>query len=82
MASVSGYRIEIQALSKADGGRFVGIAIDLPGCMSEGETQEGAIKNLRDAIAEWIKQARAAGRSVPEPIFYVRGLELRTASRH
>jgi len=61
------YPIQIERLSEADGGGFVAFAIDLPGCMSDGESQEDAVKNLRDAIVEWIDQARALGRAIPEP---------------
>jgi predicted RNase H-like HicB family nuclease len=33
-----------------DGG-FVAECVDLPGCMSQGETEEEALENLADAIA-------------------------------
>jgi antitoxin HicB len=39
----------------------------LPGCMSDGETAEEALANVRDAIAAWIEEARALGRPVPKP---------------
>jgi antitoxin HicB len=35
--------------------------------MSDGETPEEALANVRDAIAAWIEEARALGRSVPKP---------------
>jgi antitoxin HicB len=67
---IKDYRIEIAALSAEDGGGFVAIASDLPGCMTDGATQEEAIENLRDAITQWIEEARAMGRPVPEPAYY------------
>ena len=54
MAAAYNYRIEIFALSEEDGGGFLAIAHDLPGCMADGWTQREALANLHDAIAEWI----------------------------
>ncbi len=65
------YRIEITALAEEDGGGFIAIVPSLPGCMADGATQEEAIENLRDAIAQWIAEARVMGRPVPEPAYYV-----------
>ena len=59
------------ALSKEDGGGFLAIAHDLPGCMADGWTQREALADLHDAIAEWIADARAMGRPVPEPKYYL-----------
>ncbi len=61
------YPVMIEPLSIEDGGGFVATVPDLPGCMSDGETPEEALANVRDAIAEWIEEARAVGRSVPKP---------------
>ena len=38
---------------------------DLPGCMSDGETQEEAIENGRDAFAGWISAQVDMGRKIP-----------------
>jgi len=65
--NVLDYPIQIERLSEEDGGGFAAYAIDLPGCMSDGETQEQAIENVRDAIAAWIEEAAAMGRQIPEP---------------
>ena len=40
---------------------------DLPGCMSDGETREEAARNIEDAIACWLEEARALGREIPQP---------------
>jgi predicted RNase H-like HicB family nuclease len=61
------YPVVIEPLSPEDGGGFVATAPDLPGCMSDGETPEEALANVRDAVAAWIEEARALGRAVPEP---------------
>jgi antitoxin HicB len=52
---------------REDGGGFVATVPDLPGCMSDGETPEAALANVRDAVAAWIEEAQALGRIVPEP---------------
>jgi len=61
------YPVLIEPLPREDGGGFVATAPDLPGCMSDGETPEDALANVRDAIAAWIDEARALGRPVPQP---------------
>jgi antitoxin HicB len=65
------YPVEIFALSEEDGCGFLAIAPDLPGCRADGWTQREALANLHDAIAEWITDARAMGRPVPEPKYYL-----------
>ena len=48
------YVILVAPLSAEDGGGFVGIVPDLPGCISDGETYDEAAKNTCDAIEEWL----------------------------
>jgi antitoxin HicB len=45
----------------------VALVPDLPGCMSDGETPEEALANVRDAIAVWIEAARDLDRPIPRP---------------
>ncbi len=61
------YPVIIEPLSAEDGGGFIATVPDLPGCMSDGETAEAALANVRDALAAWIEKARALGRTVPAP---------------
>ena len=61
------YRIVIEPLGEADGGGFLVSVPDLPGCISDGETPEEALRHIRDAIAVWIEEAVALGRPVPHP---------------
>jgi predicted RNase H-like HicB family nuclease len=35
--------------------------------MSDGETYEKALKNIKVIISEWIETARELGREIPEP---------------
>ena len=61
------YPIVIEPLPAEDGGGFIATVPDPPGCMSDGDTPEEALTNVRDAVAAWIEEARALGRSVPKP---------------
>ena len=38
---------------------------ELPGCMADGETYEGAIKNAQVIISEWIDTAQRIGKEIP-----------------
>ena len=60
------YSVVIEPLAEAEGGGYVAIVHDLPGCMSDGETPEEALTKIRDAIDEWIKTAQRMGHVVPE----------------
>jgi antitoxin HicB len=61
------YRIEIEPLSKEDGGGYLASVPDLPGCMSDGETPEEALRNVQEAIASWIEAAHELRMDVPPP---------------
>jgi predicted RNase H-like HicB family nuclease len=40
---------------------------ELPGCMADGRTYEGAIKNTLNVVKEWIETANELGREIPKP---------------
>jgi len=61
------YPVLIEPLAAEDGGGYLAIVPDLPGCMSDGETRELAARNVADAIKAWIDEARALGRVIPGP---------------
>lgn len=61
------YPIVISPLSEEDGGGFVAYAVDLPGCMSDGDTPEEAAANIQDAIEEWLESNRDRGLEPPKP---------------
>ena len=48
-----------------DDGGWVCEVPSLPGCVTHGETKEGALTNARDAIASWIDAAEQLGRPIP-----------------
>lgn len=61
------YVIVIVPLDAKDGGGFAAYVPDLPGCMSDGETQHEAAANAQDAIACWLEANQAMGREAPVP---------------
>jgi predicted RNase H-like HicB family nuclease len=61
------YPFTIRHLAEEEGGGYLAEALDLNGCIADGETIEEAIYNLEDAIESWIKTAQELGRFVPLP---------------
>lgn len=62
------YPVVIRPLSEDEGGGYLAIFPDLPGCMSDGETPEDALANARDALSEWMDAARGRkGFVLPKP---------------
>lgn len=61
------YPIVLRPLGKDDGGGWIAIVPDLPGCMSDGESADEALAHVRDAIAEWMDASQALGRTAPRP---------------
>lgn len=61
------YPIVIEILPPEDGGGFLALVPDLPGCMSDGESPEEAVANVQDAINSWIEAANDLGHPIPKP---------------
>jgi len=40
---------------------------ELPGCMSDGNSYQLALKNVEKTIESWIEVAKELGRSIPKP---------------
>ena len=59
-------RFEIKPLSVEDGGGYLIEFPDFPGCMSDGETPEEAIREGRDALASHKRTLEELGRKIPE----------------
>jgi len=53
-------------LIPAEEGGYTVVAPALPGCISEGDTEEEALENIRDAIQGWLVVARKHGLYVPD----------------
>ncbi len=53
------YMVRIEPLSEDDGGGYLAIVPDLPGCMSDGDTPEEALVNVQEAIVSWLEFEKA-----------------------
>jgi antitoxin HicB len=60
-------RVMLRALHAEDGGGYLAVVPDLPGCMSDGDTPAEAVQNVTAAIDEWIAEAMRLNRAVPTP---------------
>ncbi len=49
-------------------GGFVARAPELPGCITEGDTETEALEMLLDAMAGWFEVALERGVAIPEPV--------------
>ena len=61
------YAVRIERLAESDGGGYLAIVPDLPGCMSDGETPEEALKSVQEAIASWFEAAKEWKQDIPKP---------------
>lgn len=52
-------------LEKEPAGGFVALVPVLPGCVSQGETREEALANIREAAELYVEDCIAAGDPVP-----------------
>jgi predicted RNase H-like HicB family nuclease len=46
---------------------FIAEIPELPGCMAHGETQNSALKNIKEAMQLWLKTAQEFGDPIPLP---------------
>ena len=59
----------ISPLSAEEGGGYLITFPDLPGCMSDGETETEAVENGRDAFIAVVSALADMGRDIPAPSF-------------
>lgn len=57
-----GYTVVLEA--DPDGGFVVHVPV-LPGCVSQGETREEALANIREAVELYVEECEASGNPVP-----------------
>lgn len=68
MARFEDYPFEIRPLSAEEGSGYVITSPDLPGCMSDGDTPEEALRNGKEAFNAWIAARLEWRKGIPEPI--------------
>lgn len=61
------YVIVVVPQSDEDGGGYLGVVPDLPGCMSDGQTFAEAAENTQEAIRDWLDANAEMGRLAPQP---------------
>jgi predicted HicB family RNase H-like nuclease len=62
------YRISVvRDHGDVEGREWTAQAEELPGCEAHGDSAEEAIRGIEAAIEEWIEEALAKGREVPDP---------------
>ena len=59
------YRYQVVLEPDEDGGYAVWVPI-LPGCVSQGDTIEDALRNIREAIQCYVESALKHGEKLPE----------------
>ncbi|HEX5706309.1 MAG TPA: type II toxin-antitoxin system HicB family antitoxin [Pyrinomonadaceae bacterium] len=59
------YRVLIE---QDEDGVFVAEVPSLPGCISQGETREQAVENIKEAIALYLESLAAHDEPIPPPI--------------
>jgi antitoxin HicB len=59
----------ISPISAGDGGGYLITFPDLPGCISDGETEAEAVENGRDAFIAVVSALADMGRDIPAPSF-------------
>ena len=61
------YTFVIQPFNDESGFYYTGKVLELDGCLTDGETKEEVLENLREAMEGWIETKLANGFPIPEP---------------
>ena len=69
MANRPHYSVLTELLLPEDGGGFFATVPELPGCMSDGETEAEALINVQDAISCWLEVAEDRKQPIPKPSY-------------
>lgn len=56
-----------RVISGDDAEGYLGEVLELPGCLTAGETAAEALANLEEAMAGWIEAALKNSMTIPEP---------------
>ena len=61
------YTVTVRHRDDGDGPYWFATVEELPGCMSDGDTEAAARAAVRDAMHGWLVAALDDGRPIPEP---------------
>jgi len=53
------------AILRYENGGFIATVPALPGCVSQGDTREGVLMNIQEAIELYLEDIREAGEEIP-----------------
>ena len=62
------YTFIIQPYNDENEFYYTGKVLELDGCITDGETKEEVLENLREAMEGWIETKLENGFEVPEPV--------------
>jgi len=62
------YTIQMQRRNDGNGEYYFVKVLELDGCMSDGETPEEALQNIREAMEGWLQVKLDHGDPIPEPV--------------
>ena len=62
-------------LEPQEEGGYTAYVPALPGCVSEGETYEGTLKNIHEAITLYLETLKLRGKSLPEDLHRIAEVE-------
>lgn len=65
-----GYAAKLTRIAPQDGSGWLAEVPQLPGCLSDGKTPEGALANVKEAIECWLAAALEDGDTPPVPRAY------------
>ena len=63
-------------LEPAEEGGYTAYAPSLPGCVSEGDTYQEALDNIREAIQGWLEVAQEFGDEIPSSDILTEAIEV------
>jgi predicted RNase H-like HicB family nuclease len=63
-------------LEKDEDGVYIATVPALPGCISDGDTVEEAMSNIKEAIRGFIEDMKADGETIPHDIDIIGNVEL------
>jgi antitoxin HicB len=55
-------------IPNAEEGGYLAEVLELPGCVTDGETPEDAYHNLEEAMSGWIRASLDTNRPIPDPV--------------
>ena len=64
---IEAYPFSVRPLSEEDGGGFAIEYPDLPGCISDGDSPEEAVRNGHDAVRVYLFSCAQHGDPIPKP---------------